>query len=117
MASAAAGGVLRPRTLREFRRRQLQLEQRRYNDRRRRFIRNDPHLYRAHGTLQLLLPQIRTKMRTLQRVFEQRCREVWAHDDELRRARTELARMQRRRRRLERVLEVACDGQEHEWVV
>lgn len=76
----------------------------RYRNRRRRALNNHPHLKTLFDRLQLLRRDIGAVHNDTQRVYNQRCRDVWRTDPELVELKRMLARLQRRERRIERSL-------------
>lgn len=76
----------------------------RYRNRRRRALNNHPHLKILFDRLQRLRRDIGVVQHDTQRVYNQRCRDVWRTDSELVETRRILSRMQRRERRIERSL-------------
>jgi hypothetical protein len=77
---------------------------RRYRNRRRRALNNNPRLNTLFDRLQLLRRNIGAMQNNTQRIYNQRCRDVWRTDSELVDLKCMLTRLQRRERRMEQSL-------------
>ena len=80
-------------------------EWRRYQARRRRFLRRNPLLNERFERLKELRKSVDKEYTAACRVFQQRRKEVWRTDPEVRRHRDAYARLRRRERRLDAQLE------------
>lgn len=74
-------------------------------ERRRRLINSRPHLLEQWRLLRTMRRDINGHVRLAQRTYEQRCREVYRDDPQIREMRHTLGNMRRRERRLERKIE------------
>ena len=83
---------------------------RRYLDRRRRAIRRCPRLSQQHLALKEVQALMQREHRAASRAYEQRCREVWRSDPEVRPHRDAFARLRRRERRLETQIDTAVEA-------
>lgn len=75
---------------------------RRYRNRRRRALNNNPRLTSLFDRLQLLRRDMDVLRQNTQRMYNQRCRDVWRTDPELVEYRRVITRMRRRERYIER---------------
>ena len=77
---------------------------RRYAERRRRLLRQNPQLTASFDELKQLRASFARAARRVERSYDRRCRLAWRTDPDLVAARRDLARMRRRERRLVRHL-------------
>jgi hypothetical protein len=77
---------------------------RRYTNRRRRALNNNPHLTTLYDRLNVLRRNITSHGNATSREYTRQCRELWRTDPDLNGHKRTLARMQRRERRIERSL-------------
>lgn len=80
-------------------------EWRRYADRRRRLLRQRPHLSERVDRLRDIRTTMCREYEDASRIYERKCREVWRADPEVKRHRDALGRLRRRERRIQRSLE------------
>ena len=82
----------------------LRREQRNYAQRRRRFLSSRPHLKQKDEALKEVRAAAAKLVQGGVRLCEQKCREMWKNDSEVRLIRKEVANLRRRERKLEAVL-------------
>ena len=80
-------------------------EWRRYTARRRRVLRQRPHLAERVAKLRELRAAMVREYEASQRVYDERCRHIWREDPEVRHHRRALTLLRRRERRLDQMLE------------
>lgn len=78
---------------------------RRYNARRRRLMRTHPHIARRVDSLRDLRKEMNRKMKDVERIYNQRIRDIWRDDPAIQQLKRELSLARRRELRLERTLE------------
>jgi hypothetical protein len=90
----------------------LDSDWRRHLARRRRLINRAPRARDADKKLKVIRKE-RTALQALtHRAYQQKCRELWKHDEELADLRNQLLRLRRRERRLERVVDEVVEEEE-----
>ena len=90
----------------------LDADWRRHLARRRRLINRAPRARDADKKLKVIRKE-RTALQALtHRAYQQKCRELWKHDEELGDLRNQLLRLRRRERRLERVVDEVVEEEE-----
>lgn len=82
---------------------------RRFVDRRRRLLRRNPALHDAWRRLKQLHSEVNAQAHTTQRLYDDKCREVWRDDPDVTAARQHLSRLRRRQRRLQRTIDAAIE--------
>ena len=85
-------------------------EWRRYSDRRRRVLRQRPYLSERMTRLREVRCVMDREYEDANRIYDQKCREVWRADPEVKTHRDALIRLRRRERRLHRQLELELEG-------
>lgn len=87
----------------------LRSRERRYEDRRRRFIRQRPKLHEANVNLREIRKKISEEVCTTRRTFDRKCREIWRTDEEISVLKKSLIRLRRHEKRLETVIDKALE--------
>jgi hypothetical protein len=87
----------------------MRVRWRRYTERRRRFLRQRPHIQQAYLDLKQIRREMNLEVHLAQRTYDRKCREVWRSDQEVSVHKKNLSRMRRRERRLETVINNAIE--------
>jgi uncharacterized coiled-coil DUF342 family protein len=82
---------------------------RRYTERRRRFLRQRPHIKQAYLDLKQIRREMNSEVHLAQRTYDHKCREIWRSDPEVSLHKKNLSGMRRRERRLETVINNAIE--------
>jgi hypothetical protein len=85
----------------------LHLQWRRYTQRRRRYIKTRPQICEAEMKLKSLNQQINSEMLAAQKLYDQKCKEIWLNDNNILLYKENMRRMRRRQRRLTSLIETA----------
>lgn len=82
----------------------FRLRWRRYTDRRRRFLQQRPHIHKAYLHLKKLRQAMNAELHKAQRAYDDKCKEIWRHDEVVCEHKRKYGLMRRRERRLETLI-------------